>query len=225
MARWHIRPILLLALIACCDVLLHVLEPPYPVIAVFDWPAHLATAVLVVSCVRSHDRAFVAAALTISVAIDLDHLPHDLGWDVLTRSTTRPVTHSFVGVAIFALVALLASRRPAVGAGVAVGALAHLLRDIATGEGVPLLWPASSHELLMPYGVYFAVVATLAAIGHMSQRQIGRGCFPRYFQRSERSREGRGGTPHHHNAPDGPGDLVRRMRRPGRDRAHHPADR
>jgi inner membrane protein len=163
MARRHIRPLFLLALIACCDLLLHALAPPYPAVAVFDWPAHLATAVLVVACVRSHDRGFVAAALTISIAIDLDHVPHDLGWDVLTRSTSRPVTHSLLGIALFGLIALLATRRPAVGAGVVVGGLAHLLRDIATGDGVPLLWPASSHELLLPYGVYFAAVAALAA--------------------------------------------------------------
>jgi inner membrane protein len=40
----------------------------------------------------------------------------------------------------------------------------HIVRDIATGPGVPLLWPLLPENFLLPYPVYLALMA-LSAVG------------------------------------------------------------
>jgi hypothetical protein len=66
--------------------------------------------------------------------------PHVL-WDVGTAGDGRPVTHSLAFVLVLIAVGLLVPRlRIAVG-GLGVGLLLHLVRDLATGPGAPLLWP------------------------------------------------------------------------------------
>jgi inner membrane protein len=152
----------LLAIVLLCDAGLALLEPPYPALAVFDEPAHLATAALLVLAFSVRDRTVAAAALVASVAIDIDHLPQELGVDLLTRHTTRPVTHSIAGLILAAAVAGLLSRRRAIAAGVAFGIAAHLCRDLGTGGGVPLLWPLTHREVEIPYVVYAAVLAACA---------------------------------------------------------------
>jgi hypothetical protein len=46
--------------------------------------------------------------------------------------------------------------------GLAAGMVAHFARDLGVGTGVPLLWPATSRSLRVPYAVY-AGACTLAA--------------------------------------------------------------
>jgi membrane-bound metal-dependent hydrolase YbcI (DUF457 family) len=55
----------------------------------------------------------------------------------------------------------------------AVGLLFHLVRDLATGPGVPLLWPFG-HPVLMPYSVYVVVlvVAAIAAVLRSLSRSV-----------------------------------------------------
>jgi inner membrane protein len=142
--------------------LLLLLDPPYPALGLLDEPAHLATAALVVLALTVRDRTFAVAALVASVVIDLDHLPQELGADVLTQHTTRPVTHSLTGLLVLTAVAAVLSRRRAVAAGVACGIAAHLFRDLGTGGGVPLLWPLTSAELEVPYVLYLIVLVTLS---------------------------------------------------------------
>ena len=134
-----------------------------------DEPAHLATcaiALLALSALlgRPLPPAFVLAALLGSVAIDLDHLPSYLGWDGLTGEAPRPYTHSLIPV--FALLGLcfLAPRRyrpPMLG--LAFGLSAHLLRDLATGPGVPLAVPFTAAAAGVPYLLYALLLAALAA--------------------------------------------------------------
>ena len=47
--------------------------------------------------------------------------------------------------------------------GLAVGMLAHYLRDLGVGSGVPLLWPLTSRSLNVPYAVYLAACVALVA--------------------------------------------------------------
>jgi inner membrane protein len=53
----------------------------------------------------------------------------------------------------------------------AVGVGLHLVRDVATGPGVLLVWPISDREFVAPYSAYLllclalAVIATLRVIG------------------------------------------------------------
>jgi inner membrane protein len=157
-------PIALLALIGCLDAATALIDPPVgPGLAALDEPAHLATAVLILLNLRVRDRAFLLAALVSSVAIDIDHLPGELGSDFLTQGTTRPYTHSFAGVIAISALALLLTRRRAIAAGVATGLLAHLARDVATGSGVALLWPFTDGAAQIPYAVYFVALVGLTA--------------------------------------------------------------
>jgi inner membrane protein len=48
--------------------------------------------------------------------------------------------------------------------GLAIGLAGHLLRDVGTGPGVALLWPASDSSLHVPFGIYLALLAALAAV-------------------------------------------------------------
>jgi len=139
--------------------------------ALVDEPGHLATcalALLVLSALLASPlpHRFTAAALAFSVAIDLDHLPRYLGSGVLTGDLPRPYTHSLIPIA--ALIAVgLASRRSAarqISLGAAFGIASHLLRDLATGPGIPLLWPLSDGVVRAPYAVFAGAVSLMALI-------------------------------------------------------------
>jgi inner membrane protein len=156
-------PALLLVIVLVADLLLRSLDPPYPALGLLDEPAHLATAALVLLLLSVHDRTLAAATLVAAVALDVDHLPQEAGAGFLTEHTARPVTHSLAGLAMIAAGAAALSRRRAVAAGVALGIAAHLFRDLATGGGVPLLWPLTFRELEMPYAVYAGVLIFVAA--------------------------------------------------------------
>lgn len=136
-----------------------------------DEPAHLATCVislLVLAAImrKPPTERFLLAALFGSVLIDLDHLAGYLGSTALTGSLPRPYTHSLLFVAVLIAIAA-AVRRPAtrqVLLGLAFGASAHLLRDLATGPGIAFFWPAVSAPIRIPYAAYagLLVVALIA---------------------------------------------------------------
>jgi membrane-bound metal-dependent hydrolase YbcI (DUF457 family) len=135
-----------------------------------DEPAHLATcaiALLALAAVTAAGppRRFAVAALISSVAIDIDHIPGILGSHALAGTLPRPYSHSLVLVAALIAVGCLSRRRDVsqISLGLAFGVSAHLLRDLATGPGIPLLWPLSSSVLTVPYA-FFAVCLTLAVL-------------------------------------------------------------
>jgi inner membrane protein len=138
-------------------------------IGVFDEPAHLATAgLLLFALIALYRRVvpvpFLAAALIASVAIDLDHVPQYLGWHGLTEGAPRPYTHSLVAPVILLLVAVAVdSHARQVALGAAFGVSAHLFRDLATASGVALFWPVSSTGVRLPYLLYAAGLLSLAA--------------------------------------------------------------
>jgi inner membrane protein len=125
-----------------------------------DWIGHLATGVVLVALLRP-PRRMAAAILAGSVLIDLDHLPLQLlHTDVLTAGTPRPYTHSLLTALV--LLAAAGAARSQVLLGLAIGVAGHLLRDIGTGDGVALLWPLTDDGVVLPFGVYVAVLAVLA---------------------------------------------------------------
>lgn len=122
-----------------------------------DEPAHLATcAVMLLALAALRGRPpsgrFVTAALLASMAIDVDHIPGYLGSHALAGSLPRPYTHSVLLVVLSLAVGLVWRSRDVrqVSLGIAFGISTHLLRDLATGPGVPLLWPASSEVIRLP---------------------------------------------------------------------------
>ncbi|HEX3561703.1 MAG TPA: glycosyl hydrolase [Solirubrobacterales bacterium] len=148
-----------------------------------DVPAHVATCAVALFAVSALANVrlrapFVAAALAASVAIDIDHLPGYLGWHGLAGSLPRPYSHSLALVAAL-LVCVWATRGGTarqVSLGLAFGVSAHLLRDLATGPGVPLIWPVSSEVIVAPYALFaggLAAAALVVAARSVSARRLG----------------------------------------------------
>jgi len=138
-----------------------------------DEPAHLATCaigILALAAIRGRapSARFSAAALLASVAIDVDHIPGYLGSHVLTGSSPRPYSHSAALVLLLLLGAACSRRRERrqIWLGLGFGVAMHLFRDLATGPGIPLLWPISQAAVGVPYALYAAALvgATLSAL-------------------------------------------------------------
>jgi inner membrane protein len=60
--------------------------------------------------------------------------------------------------------------------GLALGVGLHLVRDLATGPGVPLWWPVEDDGVLVPYAWYALVlgIATAVAVGRQLSRSRAR---------------------------------------------------
>jgi inner membrane protein len=134
-----------LAAIAVADQVIRPKRPAWLVAGMFDEPAHVATALLI-------RPAPSAAYLAGSLLPDLDHVPLMLRRVHPSLDDPRPVSHCLLAVAPFA----------AVNRDVAAGMLAHFVRDLGVGTGVPLLWPATRRSVRIPYPVYAAVCLLLA---------------------------------------------------------------
>jgi inner membrane protein len=141
-----------------------------------DVPAHLATALLALFAIvavrgRRLPSSFVTAALLAAVVIDIDHAPGYLGSHLLNASLPRPVTHSLFSVAILAAVGWRLRGRPRlILFGAALGVAFHLVRDLVTGPGVPLVWPLSDGIARVPYVLYALAIAGLAFAATSAER-------------------------------------------------------
>lgn len=136
---------------------------PVVVQGLLDEPAHALTAYLLLLAigrplVPGRREAWVLAG---AVLIDVDHLPLYLGWPGWGVDGGRPPTHS-LAFALLLLVLGLVARRAAALRYLAAGVLLHFVRDLATGPGVPLLWPLGG-SILLPYAGYAAVLCLAAA--------------------------------------------------------------
>jgi len=129
------------------------------VLGVLDETAHLAVGLLVARRRPPEERPGV---VTGAMAIDADHVPHELlGHEWLrTEARGRPYPHT--GFTPLALMPL--ARRGPFWRGAAIGVAAHLARDLTdpTG-GVKLLWPLSHREAQLPQALYALAVGALAA--------------------------------------------------------------
>ena len=158
-----------LGVIAAVDGAIALLDPPLLVVGLLDWPAHLATTLLLALALprRLLPEALLLGAFLASLAIDLDHLPLLLGSDLLTGDLVRPYTHALWTLLLTVAVALALRRgRPGAGVvatGVALGLASHFARDLATGPGLNLLWPVVDAVVRVPWLVYLGVLLGLAA--------------------------------------------------------------
>jgi membrane-bound metal-dependent hydrolase YbcI (DUF457 family) len=143
-----VRARLALACLATIGVADYVIlrRPPrwWHALALFDHPAHVATAALI----GGTDPVYLAGSLL----PDVDHIPQALGNPEL--GDPRPNTHSLLVVAAAAVI----SRR------LAAGMAAHFVRDLAMEPGAPLLWPLSRRRFRVPYVAYAAVIAGRALV-------------------------------------------------------------
>ncbi len=135
---------------------------PLPVTGLLDEPAHLLTAWLAL-CVLAGSRRQAWPWVFLGVlAIDLDHLPLYLWGGPVAQPGGRPVTHSLITpLVLLALACAVPRWRRQLGA-LAAGVLLHFVRDVATGPGLPLLWPLPPDRVLLPYWTYLLVVMALA---------------------------------------------------------------
>jgi inner membrane protein len=145
---------------------------------IMDEPAHLATCgicLIALSAVTSRPltTTFVVAALVGSTAIDLDHIPGFLGSHALSQGTSRPYGHTLLLLLVLVLLAVVCRGRTwrQTFLGLAFGVSTHLLRDTATGNGVPLLWPLTDGSAQIPYLLYAAILCGLVAITEVTRRR------------------------------------------------------
>jgi inner membrane protein len=186
---WALFPPAALGVILLLDLVRSAQRWPFPVVGVLDEPAHVLTAVLILIALPvSRLQPLWGWALVGSVAIDLDHIPLYVVGDVVAGAGGRPVTHSLVSVAaLLALAAAFPRTRVAL-AGLALGVLLHFSRDVATGPGLPLLWPLPG-RVELPYSVYVGmlVLATSAAVLLLVTRRTAP-AFPSGSRRRDRWR-------------------------------------
>jgi inner membrane protein len=172
-------------LIGLVDAALAAARLPLLLTAVLDWPAHLATAgLLLAALLPERSRAVVPWALAGAVLIDLDHIPFYLWGALTTEDAGRPVTHALATAAALVCAAAVGPRRLRTALyGLSLGVCLHLVRDLATGPGVPLWWPVEDDEVLVPYAAYALVVGAAAAVA--AGRQVRRrAACPRPSSRS-----------------------------------------
>jgi inner membrane protein len=160
-------------LILLIDGALRATAPPLPVLALLDESAHLLTAALVLATLPRAVVNLWPWVLASAVAIDVDHLPIYLGASWFAVNGGRPPSHSLALVLpLLAGAARPALRKPLLG--LAAGVSTHLVRDMATGPGVPLLWPLLQENLLIPYLVYagLMVISMVGATVRQFQRPL-----------------------------------------------------
>ena len=134
-------------------------ERDFLAFGLFDWIGHLATGAVLVAALRP-SRRMAAGILLGSVLIDLDHIPAQLGTDVLTAGAPRPYTHSLISLGVVLAAARL--RRSEALLGAAIGLAGHLARDLGGGD-VMLFWPVSWADQSMTFSVYVGLLAVTAA--------------------------------------------------------------
>jgi hypothetical protein len=149
-----------LATIAAADLTLIRRKPRWIVVGVYDHPAHLATAGLILLNVPRRSRRWTLAFLAGSLVPDLDHVPLALRSRHPEVGDPRPVSHCLLAVAPVAAAATATQSDRL--HGLACGMAAHFLRDLGVGTGVPLLWPATRYAVRVPYAAYFAACTALA---------------------------------------------------------------
>jgi membrane-bound metal-dependent hydrolase YbcI (DUF457 family) len=135
--------------------------------APLDWTDHVLTTLFIVWAVGPRfRRRWLVPALIASVVIDADHIPHQLGSNILTAGTARPYTHSLTTIVVLLLLSVPWRRWRDVALGAAIGVSSHLWRDLAEphGSGVALLWPLSDRTITTPALVYLASIGVLAVI-------------------------------------------------------------
>jgi inner membrane protein len=136
-----------------------------PTQGLLDEAGHLLTAGLIlVALPWSPVSRWVRWALIGSVAIDIDHVPLYTFAPEFSAGG-RPPTHSALAAALLVAAGLALPRVRVPLLGLALGVSLHFVRDIATGPGLPLLWPLSGRAILLPYAAYLGLLSAAAIVG------------------------------------------------------------
>lgn len=154
------------------DAALQTRDWSVPVMGMLDDSAHVATAgVILAALLPQHAARLAPWALAGSVLIDLDHVPL-YAWGALsTGPDRRPGTHSLITVAALGLAAAAIPRLRTPLSGLALGVLLHFVRDIGTGPGLPVLWPAARKSFRVRYASYSLPLSAMAAVTAIRRRR------------------------------------------------------
>jgi hypothetical protein len=144
-----------LATIAAADTVLHRRKVPWLAIAIFDHPAHLATAGLVALNVR-RSRRWQQGLMVGALLPDVDHIPLALQEEHPAGGDPRPNTHTPLAVLPLAAAAGITGSDALYGT--TAGMLTHYARDLAIGGGLP----TAGRALKVPYALYAVACAVLA---------------------------------------------------------------
>jgi inner membrane protein len=156
-------PAAALAAVGSLDLLLAARSWSTPVVGLLDEPAHLLTAWLLLTAAGVR-RQVLVWALVGSVLIDVDHVPLYAGAEVTTGGGGRPVSHSLLTLLVLlALAAAWRSQRLRL-VGLTAGVGLHLVRDVALGPGVPVLWPLLRESVRVPYALYLGLLVLAAVV-------------------------------------------------------------
>ena len=171
--RVDVLPLLVAAAVLVLHLIAGARQWPPVVMGVVDEPAHLLTAWLILVALPGNllKRRLGRWALVSSVAIDLDHIPlyvSDYEFSVDGRPPTLSLAFVLVVLAVSAF--LRGNRRQRV-VGIALGVALHLVRDLATGPGVPLLWPVYHSSVTVPQTVYLITVVSVAVVATVRPRR------------------------------------------------------
>jgi len=141
-----------LATVVAADHVLRRRKPRWLVAGLFDHPAHVATAGLILMNLPPRPPEWIKAYLAGSLLPDVDHIPLALRPAHPSLDDPRPMSHC-----LLAIVPVVPLNRAA-----AAGMLAHFARDVGVGTGAPLLWPLTRRSLRIPYRAYLAGCLILA---------------------------------------------------------------
>ncbi len=159
-------PLAAVAVVVVLDVAQRSSAAPVPVAVLMDAVSHLLGAYVLVCAVlpRPALRRLVTWVVVGAVAMCVVHWPLHLRDGGLADQVLPPPAPSVVtGLVLACLAVSPVLRRAALG--LAAGVALHLVRDAATGPGVPLLWPLTESVVLVPYPWYTGLLVVAGTVG------------------------------------------------------------
>ena len=158
-----------LAVVAAADFVLSRKRPPWILVGLFDEPAHLATAGVVLANLRPSSNEWAFGFIAGAALPDLDHVPLAVSRVHPKVDDPRPVTHCLLAVSPLFAAARPPGPRPT---GMRWPAprpgRSPTSRDLAVGTGVQLLQPLSGRSFKVPYPLYYTLAALAARAAQSS---------------------------------------------------------
>ncbi|WP_138733994.1 metal-dependent hydrolase [Modestobacter excelsi] len=166
-SRWVVLlPLCGLLFVVALDAALAYRHWPVALAGLIDEPGHLVTAALLLAALLPwRARALAPWALAGSVLLDVDHVPLYSFWPgIAAEGGGRPVTHSLITAAVLLAGAAAVRRWRIPLIGLSTGVLLHLVRDLASGPGAPLLFPWTEEWVRVSERSYLALVAVATVV-------------------------------------------------------------